>query len=542
MIPILVDNPLLLLFVVASIGYFIGTIKIKGSRLGVAAILFTGLFFGAIDPRLQVPEIILVLGLSLFVYSIGLSSGPAFFASYRRNGFRDITFIASILLFSGLIAVGLYFLLGFSAASIAGIYAGSTTNTAALAGVIDLINNTAGEAESATMIQDIVVGYSFSYPMGVLGGMIAIVVLEKWLKINYAEEKHRLRKDYPVDDDLTSLSIEITNPDICDIPIRDLFKQYDWNVVFGRVFKGGKMGLTNWDTTFKEGDFVMVVGGKEEVDRVTDHIGKYSDTELSYDRKLFDVRRIFVSNPKLVGKTIASLRINEKYNAVITRIRRGDVDMLANGDTVLELGDRIRFVARRRDLKELSAYFGDSYQASSKINLFSFGLGIGLGLMLGTIKISLGPDITFQLGYAGGPLVVGLFLGALRRTGPIVWTMPYSANVTLQQLGLILLLAAIGVRSGSAFFHSMSLDGLWIFAASALISLLTAFMILFAGYKFLKMPFSILMGMVANQPAILDFGVARTKNKLPEFGFTMMFPIALISKIIIAQILFLILR
>ena len=152
----------------------------------------------------------------------------------------------------------------------------------------------------------------------------------------------------------------------------------------------------------------------------------------------FDVRRILLSNPALVGRTVASLNLNEKYNAVITRIRRGDVDMLAHGNTVLELGDRVRFVAKREELRELSRFFGDSYHDAGKINLFTFGLGIGLGLLLGTIRFSFGPDLSFNLGYAGGPLIVGLLLGALRRTGPVTWTMPYSANVTLQQIGLML--------------------------------------------------------------------------------------------------------
>ncbi|MGB0840380.1 MAG: hypothetical protein ACPGXL_09580, partial [Chitinophagales bacterium] len=174
-------------------------------------------------------------------------------------------------------------------------------------------------------------------------------------------------------------------------------------------------------------------------------------------------------------------------------------------------------------------------------NLFSFGLGIGLGLLLGSFEITLGVGLSFKLGYAGGPLIVGLLLGALRRTGPIVWALPYSANVTLQQIGLILLLTAIGVRSGNAFVQSLSIEGLWIFLAGSAISLLTAVSILWVGYKLMKMPFSLLMGVVANQPAILDFATSRTKNSIPVFGYAMMFPIALITKIVIAQVLFLIL-
>jgi putative transport protein len=241
-----------------------------------------------------------------------------------------------------------------------------------------------------------------------------------------------------------------------------------------------------------------------------------------------------------VGRTLASLRLDEKYHFIISRIRRGDIEMLAKGNTILELGDRIRFVARREDLEALSKLFGDSYTESARVNLFSFGLGIGIGLLLGNIDITLGA-ISFKLGYAGGPLIAGLILGALRRTGPIVWSLPYSANVTLQQIGLILLLATIGVRSGHSFIQALDNDTLVIVGGSVLISLFTAIVTLIVGFKLVKIPFSLLMGIVSNQPAILDFALAKAGNRLPMFGYTMMFPLALISKVVIAQILFLLL-
>jgi len=541
MIEILSQNSILLLFVVASLGYLLGNIKIKGSSLGVAAVLFTGLAFGAIDPGLHIPEVVYLLGLVLFVYSIGLSSGPVFFHSYKNNGLHDFLFIMSMLILSGLLAVGLWYILGFSAATITGAYAGSTTNTPALAGVIDYITNNFENGTSDTLINDAVVGYSFSYPMGVLGGIIVILIMERVLKIDYDEEKKSLRNDYQVETNLSSLTVEVTNPKVLNRQLRDLFNEYGWNIVVGRVFTDGKLMLSNWDITLSLGDVVMLVGNEDELEKAMNDLGKRTKSHLEYDRAQFDVRRIFVSNQDTVGKTLASLNINEKYNAIITRIRRGDIEMLANGQTVLELGDRLRFIARREDLKALSQYFGDSYAASSKVNLFSFGLGIGLGLILGSINISFGDSLSFKLGYAGGPLIVGLFLGALRRTGPLVWSMPYSANVTLQQIGLILLLAGIGVSSGHSFVESISMEGLWIFIASVVISIITAFCILTVGYKFLKIPFSLLMGMVSNQPAILDFANSRSGNNIPQIGYTMMFPIALIMKIVIAQILFILL-
>jgi len=483
MIQLLSEYPLLLLFVVASLGYLLGSIQVKGSSLGVAAVLFTGLAFGAADDRLQIPAIIFQLGLSVYVYSVGLNSGPAFFKSYQKNGPRDFIFSLGMLLFTGLIAALIWMLWDFTPAMITGIYTGSTTNTAALAALLDTINQRAADSQSEGMLSNAVVGYSYSYPMGVLGGMIAIVLMERWLKISYDDEAKQLRADYPLGERLSKIAVKIAHEEVTRQQLRYLLKTHELNITFGRMLRQGEVELVNYNTQFELGDVVMVLGSMEELDKATRLLGEKIDSDLISDRRKFDARRIFVSNPELAGRSIASLNLSADYDAVITRIRRGDIDMLATPDTVLEVGDRIRFMARREELDELSAFFGDSYRASSRVNLFSFGLGIGLGLMLGSIEFSFSESLQFKLGYAGGPLIMGLVLGALRRTGPVSWTLPYSANVTLQQFGLILLLTAVGVRSGNAFVASLSTDGFAIFVTSAILSLLTAFAILWVGYK-----------------------------------------------------------
>ena len=539
---LLVENPLVLLFVVAALGYLIGNIRIAGFSLGVAAVLFTGLFIGALDPRFSIPDVILQLGLAIYVYSVGLSSGPAFFEMYRKHGLKDFGFIILTLLFTGVITAFLWFLMDLTAANATGIYSGSTTNTAALAGLLDYIDGNFKSAAAKALAEQAVIGYSFSYPMGVLGSMIAIVLVQKRLKIDFKEETRKWRNTYPLDEVLSSCAVEVLNEDVCEKPLRDIMIGKDWNVNFGRILHEGRLNLINWSTEFKLGDKVILVGSEDDLETVIQTFGRRVKMPHTKDHKAFDTRMIFVSNELMAGKTIASLNLDERFNAIITRIRRGDVEMLAKADTVLELGDRIRFMARRKDLKELSELFGDSYHQSSKVNLFSFGIGMGLGLLLGNVTIDLSPDISFKLGYAGGPLIVGLLLGGLRRTGQVLWSLPYGANVTLQQIGLILLLASLGIKSGSALVTSLSMEGLWIVLASAVISITSAATTLYVGYKVMKKPFGLLMGMVANQPAILDFALERGGNRLPMFGFTMIFPIALILKIIIAQMLFIFLN
>jgi putative transport protein len=231
------------------------------------------------------------------------------------------------------------------------------------------------------------------------------------------------------------------------------------------------------------------------------------------------------------------------YGAIVSHVRRGDVELLARHDTVLEWGDRIRVLAPRDEIPRLVALFGDSYARLSHVNLMTAGLGITIGLLIGLIPITLPGGITFHLGLAGGPLLVALILGALRRTGPILWTMPYSANLTLRQFGLILLLAAIGVRSGSAFLEALSTGSGWLILAIGLtIIVVTMVFSLILGYRLLRIPYSLLIGMISPQPAVLDYAQEQADNPLPGVGFTLMFPLAIIINVILAQILLIILQ
>lgn len=540
---LLTENPLLLLFVIAALGYLLGSVKINGNGLGVAAVLFVGLFFGAWNPDFEIPSIVFSLGIVLFVYSIGLNSGPAFFSSIQKNGSRDILFSIIMLTITAAMTGGAGYLLNMSKETIVGIYTGSTTNTPALAGVLNYISERPALAGDGSMVENAVVAYSYTYPMGVIGGLLAIVLLEKLLRINYDKEIEHVDQRYFIESRPVSATILVENRDMHGVKLRELKNNNNWNVVFGRIYREDfGFFLSNWDTILQKGDQIMVVGSQSTVDEVTETLGKKEDRSIAYDRKDYDVRTIFVSNHQIVGQSISSLNLYEKYDAVITRIRRGDAEILATSETVLELGDRIMVVAHRDDLERLCQYFGDSYYNASKVNLFTFGLGIALGLLLGLAEITLPGGISLKLGIAGGPLIIGLLFGYLRRTGPIVWTMPYSANVLLRQLGLILLLATIGVRSGGSFIESLQGGaGLTIFALGAGVSIVTAVLTLLIGYKILKIPYGIIMGYISNQPAILEFGLGRSKNMLPLQGYTIMFPIALILKIIYAQLLFLVL-
>lgn len=545
MVEALTENPILLLFIVAGLGYGVGSISIKGNSLGVAAVLFVGLFIGSFSPDLRIPEIITFLGLSIFVYTVGLGSGPSFFSTFKRRGWQDLIFVFVMLSFSASVAVGLHYLLGFEGSITAGLFVGSTTNTPALAGLLDLIRNMGlDENISKLDAENSVIGYSLSYPMGILGPMLAVILMQKLLKIDFPKEERELRKDYPVRQDILTLTVEVNHEDVINKSIRDLRQERAWTVLFGRYERGDRMHLSSWDTEFQSGDKVALVGDREEVEQVAQEIGTILPNQLSFDQTEYETRRVFVSNSKVAGLKLAALNLSEKYAVLISRVRRGDVDMMANADTVLELGDRVRVIGRRKDMAEIAKFFGDSYEELSQIDLLSFGLGMAMGMILGMVTFQLPGGIDFKLGFAGGPIIVGLILGGLRRSGPINWSLPYSANLILRQIGLIFLLAGVGVNSGHQFVKTISGGGigLWVFTSSALISILTVCATLLVGYKILKIPFSILIGLVSNHPAILDFNIRRSKNKLPNVGYSLMTPMSIVVKIVYAQLLYLLLK
>ncbi len=545
LVEFLVAEPLLLLFIVVGLGYLLGNVKIRGISLGVAAVLFVGLAFGALSPDMRLPPILVDLGLIIFVYTIGLSSGPGFFASFRRKGLRDNTFVFLMLLLGALLTVGFAAVFHLKATVTAGMFAGSLTNTPALAGILETIARVAPAGQLTVLETEPVIGYSVAYPMGVIGLMLAIYVMQRVFRIDYKAEARSLRQYNVIEQDLYTRTVRITQPAAVGVPVTELSRRHKWDVVLSRVRTQGELTLATGDTTFDLNDEVTLVGTPEEVDRALVELGVPAGRQPELDRSDFDFRRIFVSNHEIAGRRINELDLPRSYGAIISRVRRGDIDLLAHGDTVLELGDRVRVVARRADMPRLAALFGDSYKSLSEVNLLSLSLGLAAGVLIGLIPIPLPGGVVITLGLAGGPLLVGLVAGALRRTGPVVWTIPYSANLTLRQIGLSLLLAGIGVRSGYTFLTNFTASGgLQVFFAGAVITTLIAFLTLLIGYKVLKIPFGMLTGMLAGlgtQPAALGFGLQQADNELPNLGYALVFPIATITKVIVAQLLLILL-
>ncbi len=543
MIKFFIDNPLFTLFLIAAIGYPLGRIKIRGSSLGVAAVLFVGLAVGALDANLKLPEVIYQLGLVMFVYTIGLSSGPSFFDSLRRKGLRYNLLIVAMLIFGALLAVAAHFALNLSPGLTTGIFSGSFTNTPALASALDYIKNSAPQAKLDQLLSEPVIGYSVTYPMGIISALLAIGLMQRWFKVDYKAEAKTVPQ-LELGSNIQNRTVRVTHPEATSIAIGELAQQY--HVIFGRLQHQDHLTLSNSEDYFNVGDLVSVIGSEDQLDAVTNFLGEMHTHQLEYDRNEIDFRRVFVSNPGVAGHRVQDLNIYQKFGALATRVRRGDSDFLPQEDTVLQLGDRIRVVAPRAQMDSVTHFFGDSYRMLSEIDFLTFSFGLALGLLLGVIPFPLPGGITIKLGAAGGPLLVAMVLGTLGRTGPLVWNLPYSANLTLRQVGFILFLAGIGTRSGYAFLTTFTQgNGLSIFLVGALITFTVSVGMLWIGHKLLKIPMGMAIGMLGGlqtQPAVLGFTLEQADNELPNIGYAAVYPMAIIVKIILAQVLVIILK
>ncbi len=541
MIQAFIDNPLLLLFFTIAVGYGFGMISVRGFKLSTAAVLFVGLFLGGLNPEMHIPEFVIYFGLAIFIYAIGLSSAPTFFNSIKQNGIRDIGLILFMLTVTVSIAAGLHYLCLFDPQTTAGLYAGATTNTAALAGLIDLIDSSANGMSIKNMqSDDAVAAYSIAYPVGVAGTLLALIFIKKILRIDFDEDEQKLQGKYPVKKDIVYNSILVGDVALAGKTIRDIRQALGKHIIFGRIVRKDETILSTWDTVLKTGDKVILTGSRPDVYEVAKVLGELLDEDISGDQSEYSSKRFFVTNPEVAGQPISSLNIHEQFSAIITRIQRGDLELLPSAKTILELGDMVRFVTKKENMPKLSKILGDSFESLGKVNLLTFGLGLALGLFVGMINFQLPGGINFRLGYAGGPMLVALILGSLRRTGSMVWTVPHGVNDTFKQFGLALLLAGIGINAGHTFITTIGKpSSIWIGLSSAAISFISASVSLVLGYKLFKIPFSVLMGMASHQPALLDYSMDQSKSKLPVIGFTLMLPIALIVKIIYVQMLYL---
>jgi putative transport protein len=285
---------------------------------------------------------------------------------------------------------------------------------------------------------------------------------------------------------------------------------------------------------------VVAVGNAEAQERARLLFGEEAMESIPDGLDGIMYRRFYVSNKSIVGKTIREAQTHMQVPATITRLRRGDVEFIPTPDTALELGDRVRVVLRTSDLERVTRHFGDSVKSISETDYLSLSLGIVLGVFLGMIPIPLPNGLTFKLGFAGGPLIAGLVLGRLQRTGPISWEIPFNANLVLRQVGLVFFLAGIGTKAGSGLLSTLSVGGWQLLLAGAAVTTTVTVCTIIVGYKYFKLPMAAVMGMMSGiqtQPAVLAYSSQQTESDQPNIWYATVYPAAMVAKIILAQLI-----
>ena len=529
---LLASTPLLLLFVVIGLGYLLGSMKIAGFSLGPAAVLFTGIFLGSVDARLRLPDFIYVFGLILFVYTIGLQSGATFFGSLNKRGLLTNVFVLSMVLFGAVLTFFAWQLFGLDGVTLVGVYCGALTNTPALAASVETIKSLLSGSSSTEMANAPVIGYSVAYPFGVIGVLLGFFVFSL-IKREGSTESGETKGP------LTSRTFSVTNDAVVGTNVRDFLVQHP-GVVLSRLKRGNYTSLVYAETAFDKNDLVVVVGTESDLQVAEAFFGSVSFEEIQEDKDELDYRRIIASEKNVVGKKLRDLQLQELLDVTITRIRRGDVDFVPNSDTVIEYGDRVRVLTWVGNIERVTKYFGDSMKHSSEADFFSVSLGIVVGVLLGMVPIPLPGGGTFALGFAGGPLLVGLVLGRLQRTGNIVWGMPYSANLTLRQIGLVLFLAGVGTKAGDGFVRTLASGG-WAYATVGVgITLLVTFATLIVGTRLFRLPLPAVMGLMSGiqtQPACLAYANEHAPSNAANVWYASVYPVAMIGKILLAQVL-----
>ncbi len=512
----MLNNPLLLVCLAIGCGSLLGRISIKNVSLGVAGVLFAGVMWGYIEPAVKPPDVLATFGLALFVYAIGLTSSDFLFDTWTHGGWRYLLIPPVAICAAFIVDIFASQLLNIPSSTASGVFAGALTNTPSLAAATTALGQRGAEAT---------LGYAVAYPLGVL---IPILLLS-W---PFRHETH------DVGDTLASAAIMIRNVKEPGESVAGLLERYSLSVRFARCVREGKQFAISGNSVIKNGDIVTVVGMLHDVRNATEILGVEYGGDVLNDRSQLDLRRIFASSPAVCGKTLRQVGIFRNYEGIVTRIRRGDTDFIPNAETTIMPGDRLRVIAPREKLTAITEFIGDSYQEASEFNILTFGLGLAMGIALGTVDISLPMGIgTFEIGPVAGCLIVALILGALGRTGPLTWYLPYGASMSLRQLGLVVFLGCAGIKAGS-LLHTAPLNisalalGACITTVSCLVTMAMARAIAGKSWPFIG---GILAG-VQTQPAVLGFAVGRCGNERVEAGYAAAYPLSMLLKIVFVQL------
>ncbi len=513
------SQPILTLFLAIGLGYLVGQISIAGFSLGVGAVLFVGLALGAFAPKAQIIGPIGLTGLIMFLYGIGILYGRQFFEGMVGVG-QKYNLLALVACMAGLlVALGLGHLFGIKIGHTLGLYAGSMTSTATLQAALDVMKN-----------EDPSIGYSIAYPFGVIGPILCIYFTTQIVKPKFPAKAQRFH--------MAEISL---GPTFAGKKLEDLASTALTGVQVTMVRKSGHNVVPTPDTVLSAGDAIFVVAEREDaIAKAAAELGSLEPGRLASDRADLDYIRVFVGKASVVGIPLAKLPMPVGYPTHLLHVRRYDADLVPSPGLMLEFGDRVGVLMPPERKEEIRRYFGDTVKAAAEFSYVSLGFGMVLGVLLGLIPIPIPGIGVVTLGIGGGPLIVALILGKLRRTGPLLWTMPLPANIVLRNFGLAMFLATVGINAGQPFVRTIAESGLTMFFIGIAVLLTTVLIVLLVGHYVMKIPFDDLVGVASGatgNPAILVYSTKMAPTERPDIGYAMIFPSMTLVKVIAAQII-----
>ncbi|EGY35253.1 potassium uptake protein TrkA, putative [Aggregatibacter actinomycetemcomitans serotype e str. SC1083] len=539
-----------LLALVAVIGLWIGHWRIKGVGFGVGGVLFGGIivahFTNEYGLKLDMHTLHFVqeFGLILFVYTIGIQVGPGFFSSLRRSGLKLNGFAFLIVLLGGLTVVVIHKFAGMPLDIILGIYSGAVTNTPSL-GAGQQILNELGFADANTTMGT---AYAMAYPFGICGILLCMWLIRLAFKVKVDDEERNFQHESGQDkESLGSINIKVTNKNLDGLRLADIpgFESHD--VVCSRLKRGDDISVPKADTEIFPGDVLHLVGEVPALKKMRLVIGEELDLPISNISVEIRAERVVVTSEKVLGKKIKSLGIHQKYGVVISRLNRAGVELVPTANTSLQFGDVLHMVGRTDVLNNAISVIGNAEQKLQQVQMLPVFIGIGLGVLLGSIPFYIpGFPVALKLGLAGGPLVVALILARIGSVGKLYWFMPPSANLALREIGIVLFLAVVGLKSGGSFLDTLlngsGLEWMGYGVVITLIPLLITGIVarLYSKLNYLSLC-GVLAGSMTDPPALAFANAIKEESGAAALSYATVYPLAMFLRIISPQLLALLL-
>ena len=536
-----------ILALVAVVGLFIGNVKFRGIGLGIGGVLFGGIIVGHFVSQAGMTlssdmlHVIQEFGLILFVYTIGIQVGPGFFASLRVSGLRLNLFAVLIVIIGGLVTAILHILFDIPLPVVLGIFSGAVTNTPALGAGQQILRDLGTPME---MVDQMGMSYAMAYPFGICGILFTMWMLRVIFRVNVETEAQQHESSRTNGGALIkTINIRVENPNLHDLAIKDVPILNGDKIICSRLKREETLKVPSPDTIIQLGDLLHLVGQPADLHNAQLVIGQEVDTSLSTKGTDLRVERVVVTNENVLGKRIRDLHFKERYDVVISRLNRAGVELVASGDISLQFGDILNLVGRPSAIDAVANVLGNAQQKLQQVQMLPVFIGIGLGVLLGSIPVFVpGFPAALKLGLAGGPLIMALILGRIGSIGKLYWFMPPSANLALRELGIVLFLSVVGLKSGGDFVNTLvNGEGLSWIGYGALITAVPLITVGILARMLAKMNYLTMCGMLAGSmtdpPALAFANNLHPTSGAAALSYATVYPLVMFLRIITPQLL-----